>query len=172
MLYCMTQQPGGWNSAPTVVYTNHLCEGAPEPPDAAVLAWLFARQRAPIRRVVVGHQPHGDAPLIIRSPLPCHDDGSGDGGDFVIVTGDTSYSGFVKHLPLHEGEGGEELLEGCAGEPRFPGDTRGPAVSEIVLEFAGDGDGEGDAPFLIRPLSRPTGVITHGDRASFVDITS
>lgn len=45
----------------TIVYCSYLENGAPAPHSKAVADWLL---QSGVRRVVVGHQPQGDAPLI------------------------------------------------------------------------------------------------------------
>ena len=45
----------------TIVYCSYLENGAPAPHSKAVANWLL---QSGLRRVVVGHQPQGDAPLI------------------------------------------------------------------------------------------------------------
>lgn len=61
----------------TVVYANYLVNGNPVQPQADVMADVKA---AGYSKMVVGHQPHGDAPTIIRSE------------DVNIIMGDTSYA--------------------------------------------------------------------------------
>ena len=45
----------------TIIYCSYLENGAPAPLSKAVADWLL---QSGVRRVVVGHQPQGDAPLI------------------------------------------------------------------------------------------------------------
>jgi len=67
---------------PTVVYRDWIGrDGAPSPPGAFLINKLKA---AGIRRVVSGHKPHGDAPLILEI------------AGITIITADTSYSVDVK----------------------------------------------------------------------------
>ena len=51
------------HAAPTVIYSDFYSNGKPEPMDGVVSTWL---KNAGVRRVIVGHKPHGDAPLIIK----------------------------------------------------------------------------------------------------------
>ena len=82
----MANQPGGVQS-PTVVYSSFLSNGQPEPPRAEVVAWLLQQG---VHTVVCGHQPHGDAPVIMR----CRADDAP--GELVVLTADTSFSGSVE----------------------------------------------------------------------------
>eukprot|EP00604_Paraphysomonas_vestita_P003498 CAMPEP_0174820572 /NCGR_PEP_ID=MMETSP1107-20130205/4492_1 /TAXON_ID=36770 /ORGANISM="Paraphysomonas vestita, Strain GFlagA" /LENGTH=501 /DNA_ID=CAMNT_0016036179 /DNA_START=610 /DNA_END=2112 /DNA_ORIENTATION=- len=66
---------------PTLIYDNYLLDGAPSPPSSNVTQYL---QQAGIKKVITGHQPHGDAPVVM----------SKDGIQF--ITGDTSYAKDVK----------------------------------------------------------------------------
>jgi hypothetical protein len=70
----------------SVIYSSYLTNGTPCPCSAQVARWLrggddcaqdgtaggcgstssSSSQGAPIRRLVVGHQPHGDAPLTLN----------------------------------------------------------------------------------------------------------
>jgi len=49
---------------PTLVYDNFLSDGAPMPPSSEIASKL---RRNGVRRVIAGHQPHGDAPVVIDS---------------------------------------------------------------------------------------------------------
>jgi hypothetical protein len=72
-------------STRSVIYSSYLMNGTPCPCSAQVAQWLRGRSdrvqdsttagcgssssqdaSTPIRRLVVGHQPHGDAPLTMN----------------------------------------------------------------------------------------------------------
>lgn len=48
---------------PSVIYSNYLNRGSPTVPEAEVEELL---SREGVARVLTGHQPHGDAPLIMN----------------------------------------------------------------------------------------------------------
>lgn len=103
----------------------------PKSPSAVVTQFLAS---SGIAKLIVGHQPHGDAPVII------------DNGTIQILTGDTSYATGVKWGAPDMGREDQTRLEalqeavrssGQSGggyhfaEPSDPNDTRGIAVSEV-----------------------------------------
>mmetsp|Transcript_8515 Transcript_8515/g.26485 ORF Transcript_8515/g.26485 Transcript_8515/m.26485 type:complete len:465 (-) Transcript_8515:101-1495(-) len=64
MQYCMRDVPGGARQ-PSIVYNGWLGDDyQPLELDEATAGWLRA---AGVRRVVSGHLPHGDAPLVLRA---------------------------------------------------------------------------------------------------------
>ena len=86
----------------SVVLSRHLRkDGMPQPPPEGIAARLNAYG---IRRVVVGHTPHGNCPTVIKTGRAC-----GTGPCLEVVMADTSYSNMK--------------------EP----DNRGAAVSDVVL---------------------------------------
>jgi hypothetical protein len=109
----------------------------PKAPSSAVTQFLAT---SGVGKVIVGHQPHGDAPVII------------DNGYVQIITGDTSYAAGVKwgspdmaREDQIRMEGLQELVRvpsGQTGEglhftaPADPNDTRGIAVSEVKLNVS------------------------------------
>eukprot|EP00602_Paraphysomonas_sp_CaronLab_P009698 CAMPEP_0185024566 /NCGR_PEP_ID=MMETSP1103-20130426/7681_1 /TAXON_ID=36769 /ORGANISM="Paraphysomonas bandaiensis, Strain Caron Lab Isolate" /LENGTH=499 /DNA_ID=CAMNT_0027557573 /DNA_START=183 /DNA_END=1682 /DNA_ORIENTATION=+ len=116
---------------PTLVYDNFLSDGAPMPPSSEIASKL---RRNGVRRVIAGHQPHGDAPVVI------------DSFGLQVITGDTSYANNVKWFgPDASDEYRErvtELLQQLTnngdrkvGANSNTCDTRGNAVSEIYLRF-------------------------------------
>jgi len=111
MQYTMRDMPDG-TCQPSVVYNGWLDEEyQPMLPDEATCEWLRAGN---IRCVICGHQPHGDAPLVLRVA---------EGID--AITADTSYASAV------EWEGEER--------PQSTNDVPGrgaAAVCEVVLEPA------------------------------------
>jgi len=81
IMYGMGAFAGGEQN-PSVIYSNFLKDGKPFGVDAEVAEWLRSNG---INRVISGHQPHGDAPLII------------DQHGIQIITGDTSYAVNTKY---------------------------------------------------------------------------
>ena len=70
-------------STKSVIYTSYLMNGTAYPCSEIVAHWLLHARSAdgesqqPVRRLVVGHQPHADAPLTLNvaglqvtKPLP------------------------------------------------------------------------------------------------------
>ena len=61
----------------------------PRPPSPLrprqVVSWLLSQR---VSTLVVGHQPHGDAPVLMRCAAP-----DGTSGELIVVTADTSFSG-------------------------------------------------------------------------------
>ena len=94
---------------PTVVYCHWLDDtGHPKAPAPSTVAYLA---NSGVSKVVTGHQPHGDAPLVIRSA----------DGALEVITADTSYAAFVASAagPAESKGGG----------------TRGVAAGEVLLRF-------------------------------------
>ena len=87
LAYGMATRPDGTKS-PTVVYASFLVDGHPKPANPVAVQRL---RRAGIRALVVGHQPHGDAPVLMR--CPSSDDPS---EELIVVTADTSFSKSTK----------------------------------------------------------------------------
>ena len=153
LAYGMATRPDGTKS-PTVVYSSFLNDGHPEPARTEVVRWLAA---AGIRALVVGHQPHGDSPVLMRC-------GSGDaptddgepGPELIVVTADTSFSGFTKwEDSVTIGPSNDDTTAPAAsantstpppsppvfGNPRGPpppiqDDPRGAAVVEVRLDVS------------------------------------
>ena len=117
---------------PTVIYDNWLVKGNPAPPAPAVGAFLSS---AGIRTVISGHQPHGDAASSCVAP-------PSEGG-VAIVSADTSYSRFTKwdERSLGDGRSGAAAAD---EHPRHKGESRGVAVSELIL-VAKENDGASPA---------------------------
>lgn len=65
LAYGMATQPD-LTKSPTVVCSSYLVNGHPHRPAARAVERLA---EAGVRAVVVGHQPHGDAPVVIRCPI-------------------------------------------------------------------------------------------------------
>ena len=125
MQYGMGELPDGISN-PTVIYDNFLAKGAPQPPSEAVIEFL---NRSGVVRTVTGHQPHGDAPVVISLPT------------LQVLTGDTSYAHNVEWdlESFAESAGLWEQLVAQRGEvSSAAAETRGYAVSEIVISFDGD----------------------------------
>jgi len=80
--YAMRDMPDG-SQQPSVIYNGWLDDNYQPTlvPSEAMLSWLHS---AGVRRVVCGHQPHGDAPLVLRLP------------DLLVATADTTYALEVK----------------------------------------------------------------------------
>lgn len=69
---------------PTVIYTSYLLNGSPVWPSDRATEWLA---RGGVTKLVVGHQPMGDSPLILTSP-----------GGLNVISADTCYSKGVQYL--------------------------------------------------------------------------
>lgn len=69
----------GWPDGATIVYYNPFLDGNPQPLPEQTERYLDS---ARIRRVLSGHQPHGQTPTVVRHPTT----------GMLRVTGDTSYS--------------------------------------------------------------------------------
>lgn len=77
----MRDMPDG-TQQPSIIYNGFLGEDyQPLRPDEATLSWLL---EGGVRRVVAGHLPHGDAPLLLRF------------GAVQCVTADISYAHHVE----------------------------------------------------------------------------
>jgi hypothetical protein len=120
---------------PSVIYSSYVDKGMP-----ADLGKEYADKilGAGIKRIIVGHQPHGDA------PTPIEIEG------LQIMMGDTSYSGAVKWTFTGEPKDGEETWGPCTAElydapelglaslPKNGEDSRGCTISEVLLTFEND----------------------------------
>ena len=107
----------------------------PQPPAAAVTHFLA---QSGVAKLVVGHQPHGDAPVVISD------------ASVQVITGDTSYATGVRWDPpsppssssdIEPGRRLAEMIEGIRRAPTHhlkpsddPADTRGVAASEVCVE--------------------------------------
>ena len=113
----------------TVVYNDFLRNGHAEVPPQAVTAPLAA---AGIRRVVTGHKPHGDAPVVIKS-----------GNGVVVVTADTSYSNNVLWDVQGSDAGVQSILDAPVEmPPEALGTPRGIAAAEVMFTVGQDGTTE------------------------------
>lgn len=115
--YGMGPNPDGSTNT-TVIYSNFLVNGKPTPMDTSVTKWL---QDGGVNRVVVGHQPHGDAPLVIQCA-----------NGVQVVTGDTSYAKDAKYQS-NLAIGSINLVPPHRLKDAAEYGTRGIACSEIVL---------------------------------------
>ncbi len=108
MAYGMARQPDG-SLSPTVVYASYLNDGHPVPLEEEAVRYLA---RGGVRTVVVGHQPHGDAPVVMKCAGL-----KGDGAQAVaeaevdgacsvtVITADSSFGGDTVWLEdVPEGE--------------------------------------------------------------------
>ena len=102
----------------TVIYCNYLVNGKPTPMDASLTKWL---QEGGVNRIVVGHQPHGDAPLVIQCA-----------NGVQVITGDTSYAKDVKYQS-NPAIGSINLVPPHRLKDAADYGTRGIACSEILL---------------------------------------
>lgn len=134
--YGMGSLPGKVRNL-TVIYDNFLNDGSPEPPDEAVLSFLM---KSGVKRVVTGHQPHGDSPLIISSKIK---DMRWEGSNVLFVACDTSYSNDVV-WDLDFFASSHQAFEQLVSGPSSPStavhhagkdDTRGIAVAEVNIQF-------------------------------------
>lgn len=108
MQYCMRDMPDG-SRQPSIVYNGWLGDDyQPVQPDDATLSWL---RDGGVHRVVSGHLPNGESPLVLRPSE--HLD---------VITADCCYAGSVS--PAVAGE---------VAEPK-PWSGRGGSVCEVVLE--------------------------------------
>jgi hypothetical protein len=115
---------------PSAIYASYMNQGMPKDITKDFADKLLG---AGVKRIVVGHQPHGDAPTIL------------DQYGVQIFMGDTSYAANTQWPQAAEGETEkwaafdiEKLSDpalGVAELPMLKGDTRGCAVSEIVITF-------------------------------------
>ena len=144
----------------TVVYANYVYKDiltgqvGLRPPGREMVEKL---QKGGIRRVVVGHQPNGDCPLVLVSGPGTNEQGwargsnEGDDGkarvgagavDFEIIMGDTSYAANTKWEAGKDGKAPSSAVSaqkayGCA-LTRVAADeksTRGSAVSEVLIRL-------------------------------------
>jgi len=83
LMYGMRMTPGGKHVNPGVIYADYILEDSSGPRTICDDVVKFLN-RSDIRRVVVGHRPHGDSALIIRQP------------GLSVITMDTSYASFVR----------------------------------------------------------------------------
>jgi len=110
---------------PSIIYSSFLAAGMPADIDAEVATKL---QNAGIKRIIVGHQPHGDAPTLIQQH------------GLQVFMGDTSYSaGTLWNYDKAETWCKRELADlaipelGLTGLPIEKDNTRGVVVSEIIV---------------------------------------
>lgn len=121
MQYGMGMAPGR-KRVPGVVYANYLSAGNPAFISSDVVAYL---KQADVTTVITGHQPHGDAPVVI----------SNDG--VRVITCDISYSNNV----VWENDLGRQQAKShntkssCADG----NGQRGKAITEVCVESDGDG---------------------------------
>ena len=108
----------------TAVYANFLDEkGAPAKISNEVSDWLA---KGGIHKLIVGHQPHGDCPIVIQC----------DRG-ITVCGGDTSYAvgvKYVKNEAMGNLELGNPVKDRKIGAIQKP-NTRGVACSDILLYF-------------------------------------
>lgn len=124
----MAMIPGpGKTANPSVVYASYMAGGMPVEVTEATAKRL---KDAGINRVVVGHQPHGDAPTVIQAH------------GIQIFMGDTSYSANTlwnyddaeNWSKRSEEQLAEPSLE-LAGLPIAQDDSRGVSVSDIEIRL-------------------------------------
>ena len=113
----------------TAVYANFLDDkGAPKKISEEVCDWLA---KGGIRKLIVGHQPHGDCPMIIQCDK-----------EITVCGGDTSYAAGVKYVKnealgdLDLGIPVKDRKQGAIEKPN----TRGVANSDILFYFTPDED--------------------------------
>lgn len=132
MQYGLGSLPDG-STNPTLIYDNFLVKGAPQVPSEKVISFLSS---SGVKRTVTGHQPHGDAPVVITTP------------SLQFLTGDTSYAANVE-WDLEFSPESVDLYEQLISqqqshrgdvsvEEEVMAETRGCAVSEIVIQFSQD----------------------------------
>lgn len=118
-------------SNPSVIYASYMDKGMPVTVDEEVCSKILA---SGFKRLIVGHQPHGDAPTPIEQ------------NGLQILMGDTSYSAntlwtFTTPDAKEEtwAKAGEEMLTdpalGLKNVPLSKDNSRGITVSEILVAF-------------------------------------
>lgn len=116
---------------PSVIYSSYMDRGMPVAVDEGVANTILG---SGFKRIIVGHQPHGDAP----TPIERH--------GLQIIMGDTSYSANTLWTFTTPGakeetwaKASDELLSEPAleltGVPTPKDNSRGIAVSEVVIAF-------------------------------------
>lgn len=128
---------------PTAVYSSYMQGGKPRIPDARVLRCL---SKNGISRVVVGHQPIGDMPVVLRADTK--------DTPVQILSCDTSYSTDVQWEG--EGEGADKTgvsppfaQQHSSPPPSSPPPpsaircTRGGSVTELLLSIPEEGGSTG-----------------------------
>jgi hypothetical protein len=116
---------------PSVIYSSYMDRGMPVAVDEGVANTILG---SGFKRIIVGHQPHGDAP----TPIERH--------GLQIIMGDTSYSANTLWTFTTPGakeetwaKASDELLSepalGLTGVPTPKDNSRGIAVSEVVIAF-------------------------------------
>ena len=160
---------------PSVIYNTYVDKGMPADLGKESADKILG---AGIKRIIVGHQPHGDAPApiemdglqimmvrIIESWNPNSNNNNNNNkmnlSNFfvsslsilsllLVLQGDTSYSGDVKWTFSGESKDSEETWGPCTPElydapelglaslPKNGEDTRGCAISEILVIFEND----------------------------------
>lgn len=110
---------------PSIIYSSFIANGMPADIDASVATKL---QSAGINRIIVGHQPHGDAPTLIQQH------------GLQVFMGDTSYSaGTLWNYDDAEKWSKREAADlanpalALTGLPIEKDNTRGVVVSEIIV---------------------------------------
>ena len=112
MAYGMARRADG-SASPTVVYASFLRDGQPVAAAPDVVDYALA---GGARVLITGHQPHGDAPAIMRcrgaggrpSEGRAADGGAAEGGaveganELLVVTADTSFSNDVEWMTTSE----------------------------------------------------------------------
>jgi len=129
---------------PGCVYANSLQKGAPVLMKSKVRDALVS---SGITTVVSGHQPFGDAPLVIAN------------GNLRVITADTSFSNDQK-WDFVGGEARPRVLPPVSNSrpsPQVGNGTRGHAVAEVVFESGGGGEDGG------RSITNVHGVLSNGE---------
>lgn len=170
---------------PTVIYANYLNNGKPVSLSCETsrkLAWICGAEAlnmgvnekgevlgSVVNTVITGHQPHGDAPLIIQSQLHQKDDSLEQCcGLFVgnrIVACDTSYS-VNTQWDENTVVLGVDPSTAPTAEPSdsFPIDslnTRGATVSEVLI-YTSDSDQGVASPSQGSGVTSTHKIVLHG----------
>lgn len=115
MDYCV---PGG-NEGATVVYTGYMHNGLPSSEGKEVTDYLLA---GGVNTVAVGHQPVGDCPGVIRSPV-------------TVVNGDSSYAASQRlGTPIQRAWGTDNRGDRCVCEILFHRETGEVKVRGILAD--------------------------------------
>jgi hypothetical protein len=138
---------------PSVIYATYMAGGMPVEITKGTSDKL---KNSGITRVIVGHQPHGDAPTVIQAH------------DLQVIMGDTSYSAGTlwnyDNADIWAKRSAEQLADdslGLTGLPIAKDNTRGVTVSEIHIKFPNGTEHGAESRVYI------TGILSDGSTYDF-----